>query len=189
MANETTLPAGHELDALVAERVMGENLTPPRGYALAIVGGVLTSVTGKDWKLRNGRTVYMPDGETLAQPDGTTDYNARYYAHAAEHSGEDVEALVAKVRHTPKPYSTDIAAAWRVVEKLRADGWIPALRYDVRLAAWCVTLLTPTMMHEDIGPAVGWAETAAEAICRAALAATPEHPPHSATDPTHGGVR
>lgn len=163
------LEAGRELDALVAERVMGENLTPPRGWALSIIGAHETRVTGSQWQLRNGRTVRMPAGVELAQPEGTTDYNARYFAYAAEHGVDDLEAKVVRCRYQPKPYSTDISAAWEVVKKLRTDGWWAEIENRHDLDDWCVTL------RQFDGPpwgiALKVADTAPLAICRAALAA------------------
>lgn len=68
-------------------------------------------------------------------------------------------------------YSTDIAEAWLVVEKMRERGW----RFVVRDGAergvpYVVTLWgphdgSPTIVHVDEG------DTAPLAICRAALAA------------------
>ena len=64
----------------------------------------------------------------------------------------------------PQCYSTDIAAAWEVVEKIRED-------YEPRIELWDegweVTILTGT----DRGSASGRALTAPLAICRAALKA------------------
>jgi hypothetical protein len=163
--------AGHELDALVAEKVMGLNLTPPRSYALAVVGANETSVTGKDWKMRNGRTVYMPSGDTLPQPEGMEEkYNARYFAYAAEHGVDDLEAKVAACRFPTKPYSTDIAAAWEVVEKLGQDFYWEIWRHPEGNYSARVDRRTG-----DGGMGVRWfyqrGESAPYAICRAALAA------------------
>jgi hypothetical protein len=65
-------------------------------------------------------------------------------------------------------YSTDIAAAWLVVERMRADGWWPEVKYLVdwdNAAKWYAACHRPP--HQ-------WSATAATAplaICRAALAA------------------
>src|SRR5207248_928589 len=140
----------------------------------------------------------------LPQPEGTDDFNARYFAYAAEHSGEDVEALVARVRHTPRPYSTDLAAAWLVVEHLHARvfahgaGDAPApWPHPNYLVLTCLGVSTPGAQHSGWAAAftaVEWGghgddwfedpehyggahgDTAPLAICRAALA-TVELPP------------
>ena len=75
------LPAGRELDALVAEKVMHERL-PPSGY--------------------------------------DTDVAVR-----AEHIGGG-----GYVRRPVPAYSTDIAAAWKVVKKMDADGFGWAIADD-----------------------------------------------------------
>lgn len=64
--------------------------------------------------------------------------------------------------HTPSPFSTDIAAAWRVVEAMRARGWEFSVWSDgdVIRAAFNIDQL----IHQSTGA------TAPEAICRAALA-------------------
>lgn len=120
-----TMEAGRELDARVAVEVLGLNLTPPRGYALAKIGASLTSVTGLNWKLTNGVELDMPNGSLLDQPEGTTDWNDRYFAFAAEHSGEkNLEERIAAVRYPTEPYSMAIECAWTVVENLRERGLI-----------------------------------------------------------------
>jgi hypothetical protein len=65
----------------------------------------------------------------------------------------------------PRQYSTDIAAAWRVVEKMHADGWF----YDVG-----DEVETPehyARFHRQSGAGFALADTAPLAICRAALIA------------------
>ena len=68
-------------------------------------------------------------------------------------------------------YSTDIAAAWEVVEKLRNDGrflQLDSLGFDGE--QWrCFFALTE--IEEEKFPWVGEADTAPLAICRAALKA------------------
>ena len=70
------------------------------------------------------------------------------------------------------PYTTDIAAAWQVVEKMRRDGWrvtIHSLKFPAR-----ETELWEVWLHEELkfaarGAARG--QSVAEAICLAALKA------------------
>jgi hypothetical protein len=60
-----------------------------------------------------------------------------------------------------KDYSTDIAVAWEVVERMRSDDWLVSLWTDE--GQWCVEAYKPVY--------VGYAkeDTAPEAICLAAL--------------------
>ena len=62
-----------------------------------------------------------------------------------------------------KPYSTDISAAWQVVEKLR--DYYPEIEFNQFSKKWEVTFL--------VGE-TALADTAPEAICRAALLAKQE---------------
>jgi hypothetical protein len=72
-------------------------------------------------------------------------------------------------------YSSDIAAAWAVVEKMVADGW-EAEFYGLQEMApdtWYCSL--GTHGHGDLyGSYEGRAETAPQAICKAAVAAAKE---------------
>jgi hypothetical protein len=70
--------------------------------------------------------------------------------------------------HRPPEYSTDIAAAWAVVEKLRAGGWLVSL-CDCGPFGWRCALLSTSPEVGDTPSASG--DTPALAICRAALAA------------------
>ena len=151
-----------ELDARIAVEVMGISLIPPRGRALVRVGSDLTSENGTPWRLHNGVSLIVPPGGSLPQPEGTTNFNDRYMAYVAEHSGEDVEALVAAVRDEPMPYSTEMAYAWLVVEKM-GDTWFCLARFAKEGPQWRASFVVD-------GPDI-YAETAPEAICLAALKA------------------
>lgn len=78
----------------------------------------------------------------------------------------------------PAPYSTDIAAAWKVVDQLRASGWSFSIE-DMQTTdgpQWRVAL-----WHEESGtPEDAFSPNAATAICLAALQASknfdPSHP-------------
>ena len=119
--NTDEMPAGSEMDALVAEKVMG-------------------SVPCDKWR-------------TL------TAYPPQWIKGKAE-----CEHAICYPLEGPPNYSTSIAAAWKVVEKIRED-------YEPRIELWDegweVTILTGT----DRGSASGRALTAPLAICRAALKA------------------
>jgi hypothetical protein len=131
MSNWRELPAGRELDALVAEKVMG-------------------------WKYRQSSPdpkkhfcrEYGNDAGWWLKPSMTP--GAKHWACAT--------------CSPPPAYSTDIAAAWEVTEKLAEDFM---LVYAVAHAGW----------RARFEHAEGWwkgeayADTAPLAICRAALAA------------------
>lgn len=107
------LPAGRELDILVAEKVMGYE-------------HFVDEADGTD-RLR-GNGIIMPI-------------------------------------HLPA-YSTDIAAAWEVVEKLRAEWMIRVGTADLLGTPWkCVMW----QRYMTTGGPFGEADTAPLAICRAAL--------------------
>ena len=135
-----TITAGRELDALVAERVMGIKPTP------------ITVIDG---------TGVRADVGTLSSsyrlPDGRTGREARSLPH----------------------YSTDMAAAWQVVEAMERCGlWLMLEHcrfremFDVEpdrfaeAGQWTAHFQTPV---NCLGSECG--DTAALAICRAALAA------------------
>lgn len=110
------LEAGRELDALVAEKVMGWASVHP----------------GDEYDPRTpGSLVYVgitPDQRQLA---------------------------------ILPPYTTDIGAAWQVIETLAARGVSLDMQYRVFTAEW----------ELNVGGALGYGETAPLAICRAALEA------------------
>jgi hypothetical protein len=118
------LPAGSDLDALVAERVMDASLTPPREYAMARVGLRYVRATGQPFILRDGTEVEVPPGASLRQPEGTTNWNDRYFHYIAKLLGDKVQAEVAAYRLPAPEYSTDLAAAWAVLEKVSGDWQI-----------------------------------------------------------------
>jgi hypothetical protein len=172
------------LDALVATRVMGDMLTIPRERAMAIVGATYTVVTGPTFTLDvhgYDLTVRVPPGDSLPAHESDDNFNQRYFRHVVAELLEypnEIAALVARdvesCRLPPRPYSTDIAAAWEVLEKLIAMGGYPELsrifggheadwwRCEVRYAH---ASGVGRLLYEA-------AETAPLAICRAALTAT-----------------
>lgn len=118
MTTSPPLTAGPQMDALVAEQVMG-------------------------WGRSKGG-LYRPGGD----PKNIRDY-----------------------RDVPR-YSTDIAAAWLVVEKLIADGWFPDVQFnDWGTESWHATLMRRTDDERADGYHGAQAASAPLAICRAALAA------------------
>jgi hypothetical protein len=89
-------------------------------------------------------------------------------------AGREIDSLIAvrvidpeweKVLSACPKYSTDIAAAWEVVDKMRKSFWVASLVADTNL--WRVTFYTHT--HRKTHEAIN--ESAPLAICRAALLA------------------
>lgn len=118
------MEAGRELDALIAEKVMGWTNVAERRNTFTRPGALIPS----DWRGWSGDT---PNGER--------------------------EQLI-------PPYSTDIAAAWQVVERFSAK-WIDIVyRPD---AGWWVTI--DGRGHGNAGGAIE--KTLPLAICLAALKA------------------
>jgi Phage ABA sandwich domain len=156
MADEfgaAVLAAGRELDALVAEKVMGlawEKVTHTMGWAVT-VDGSREPITRDEWELRrNGQPIIV--------------------------SGPLMHGLYA----CPVPgYSTDIAAAWEVVEKLDAGWFFQVERIDGdyheptgyrepgRKARWAASF----QRWRTSIPFSAVANSVPEAICRAALKA------------------
>jgi hypothetical protein len=154
---------------------MGIDLRPDRRLAMARVGWRHISCTGPTFSLTNGEEVVMPSRIEIAKTlnplifsDGN-DYYAYYVAH---HLGDKISAEVDAYRLPAKEYSTDIAAAWQVVEKLRP--------MRIRTAGTCVidvtshalghtVAITETEYEFTLGAAT--ADTAPHAICLAALEA------------------
>lgn len=85
---------------------------------------------------------------------------------AAMPAGSEMDTLIAK-RFFPHltiipGYSTDIFAAWQIIDKLAREGWLVEIDNDENyagLGTW----------HVYIGGSAAYGETAPLAICRAAL--------------------
>ncbi len=112
-------------------------------------------------------------------------------------AGPELDALVAKMLELPEtetipigqqgqgqkqfiPYSTDIAHAWTVLEKLRAFGWPNVGTEQTPPFKWCCALILnhfPWRVISEI------ADSAPLAICRAALRAVQYHQPATQTTP------
>lgn len=134
------MPAGRELDALVAERVFGGPPVSAAPYAF------LRTATGS-------HPGYGPcDG---FGPKG------------------ECSVCTGLLEHDVPAYSTSMAAAWEVVEAMRARG--PRFWWGIETAGWNVPDAQRARLFEgSVAIADGEAETAPLAICRAALAALPD---------------
>jgi hypothetical protein len=88
----------------------------------------------------------------------------------SEISAHERNVLVAdKVMGHPGEYrhfSTDISAAWKVVEKMVAEGWEPSIEYSSHGYPWTVW-----MGHDALDAGVGHGDTVPSAICLSALRA------------------
>lgn len=156
-----------ELDALVAERVMGLNLKPSRELALARVGETFIAMTGNPFVLRDGRQVYMIS--PLPDPPDPKDWNSRYYQRVGEFMGDEIAALVDAYRLPPSPYSTSGDGMLAVMEAMRAKGWgyrITATRNGGTVHVWFAEF---PQSWDDVTPASG--PSAPRAVAIAALRA------------------
>lgn len=122
--NVDDMPAGREMDALVAEKVMGWILSPAK------------------WLVRDRKAIAIP-----GNPIGPKTW-------------EDLDAP-----GLPR-YSTDIAAAWQVVEKLFAIGSFFSVESPNNGVGWSCGITRGRDTIEYI-----LADSAPLAICRAALLA------------------
>lgn len=125
-----TMQAGRELDALIAEKVMG---WPPKPAHAGWQGDVVPSLADPKWVQagpdRGWEMVFLPN------------------------------------------YSTDIAAAWKVVEKMRET---PKPFFSL---AWYISgRWGAAFLGHDDGTDAEMADTAPHAICLAALRAVAKAP-------------
>lgn len=192
----TELPADRELDALVAEQVMG----------LVLAGHACAAFVEGEWSIQADSTPdrWMCHAEVAplyvahcvcatgpltisgrhaegSDPVFVEDYNRdaikRYGAERARFG--HVTHCLAVV----PTYSTDVATAWLVVEKLAERGWLLMLEQCrwrdglARPGEWAAYFQDAVTRGEAAAP------TAALAICRAALAAV-EARPLSPASPT-----
>jgi len=108
----TTLPAGRDLDAVVAERVMGY-----------------------EWR----RFDYPPAGQGYR-------YGKPWTWLSSEKHGDDPEGDETKFIGNVPHFSTDIAAAFLVVERMREQGWqfhMNATEAPDSSNAWCAWFARP----------------------------------------------
>lgn len=164
------LEPGPELDALVAEKVIGINLTPSRDRAKMVVGYKRIGSTGPEGFSVTGidHLVMVPAGDTLPTPaNDVNDWNARYPIWIVDNvlnvNGE-LNDEIAAVRNDPMPYSTLISFAWdAVIEKIRERGIQVEVKSRFGRFAWEVYMYK--------GNHRVWQEKdlAAHAICLAAL--------------------
>jgi len=134
-----TLPAGRELDALVAEKVMRMAVT------------WVEFLDAYRWKDENGREYEKGDPGYVVLGKAPVEIMEEEQILYSEYDGEPHVRL-----NTIPHYSTDIAAAWEVV------GWLLANGHHLEIEdGWSCVILTANIC--------GTGETAPEAICRAAL--------------------
>jgi len=128
------MPAGRELDALVAEKVMGWRITAWND--------------GEPW---GNREVFPPFEPINGIP---ADCDCISHSEAGE----------------PPHYSTDIAAAWEVVEKMNVDYDVMVRQQRFKPDVWeCYIVRNGPFGPYDRDFWEGRADTAPLAICRATL--------------------
>lgn len=144
------MQAGRELDLMVAERVMREvEANAPCGDGLTrTISAIGMTLDECDVNIRGAYPKRIAQGMKI--------WPAQYIGPA---------------------YSTDIAAAWQVVEKMRERGYwvdIEPRDYDDRTRSWSSKGWRVGILPPNDGPGFYCeeeAETAPHAICLAALAA------------------
>ena len=166
--------AGHDMDVLISEKVMGISLIPSRDAAKVEVGYKHVTATGRVFSFDNGKKIPCPPGDTLREPEGTTrkNWNDRYFLYMAEQMSPEWDAEIEAVRMKPKPYSTDLRAAWEIVEKLKCYHFDLGLFNDGWRCELCVGNNNSRHYKAYGGRREGnyWEpQYAALAICRAAL--------------------
>lgn len=119
----------------------------------------------------NGREL---DFAVAEQVMGLDRANAR--VDSMNRNGEPQYHFGYPVGHDFAPnYSTDIAAAMQVIEKLRADGWTPEISSYYPDLEWDVVFERCEQIGDSIYRSTGHGECSSqslpECICRAALAA------------------
>ncbi len=178
--------AGRELDALVAEKVMGMDV---RGWALAYIDEMSCWCIEHPDKPERGtsadlRAVYtrhpletvcfldkLTEEERAGWRAGDEDDLRREFARDVAAWGTSHHRLEAV-----PGYSTDISAAWEVVEKMEANGYCPSLVNDDH-GHWAMSFEGESPITEKCPwvtvhvDEVEWADTAPHAICLAASTA------------------
>lgn len=145
--------AGRELDAEIATRVMGEACVHDLEF---IPRDVIVARNRAEWLAEWGE-------DAPAKWEGDTCENDDYPPKWCKHCHVERAGRVGSM-NLPC-YSTDLAAAFQVVEKMRADGWTLEFNNQDRPVA-CFWSRYRRADRITCG-----AETPAPAICFAALAA------------------
>ena len=149
MIDVATIPVGAELDAAVAREVLGLTEGAEFGaqptHAWAMYGEEVDPFAMDDGGNHNG--------------PACTRCGYSYCVHCRDDGGRDGPCVV-----LPARYSSDIAAAWRVVERLY-DHYYWTVGQTPR-GSRCKLFNSAVQLVSD-----AWGETAPEAIARAALLA------------------
>ena len=169
-----TMPAGREMDAFVAEKVMG----------LQVLGNAHCACPEGDWYICGTQKDYTGDYGTIRPVylrkcgcDGAKKSNAELVKDNPELADTMKEKEIDDIVHghisyacleVVPEYSTSIAAAWEVAEKLRKSHCCVIVFSDYDFI-WEVRLIVPEGDHKPY--VVETDETAPGAICRAALKA------------------
>lgn len=130
------------LDCAVAEQVMG--------YVWATFDATFAA------RLHGPRFLLSPDNSDL----GTV------YAVQPDRAAPLNDTLFNWHDKVP-PYSTDIAAAWQVVDALHAEGWRLNLGPNYDMDGWICRFAPPRTVASPV--AYGAGASVPESICRAAL--------------------
>jgi len=158
--NYDEMEAGREVDALVAEKVMG--LIPQKDFG---------EWPEHEWKrYEDGEIDRVEMGDYHMGPQCT-----RCYYCYCDDCGKGEEG---PCERKPKPYSTNISFAWEVVEKMISNGFTFAIDFNDYEAhagqapltdMWYCSFVIPDGTCEE-----DWADTAPLAISRCASKAMEE---------------
>lgn len=153
MTTTTELQAGRELDVLVAEKVMGLEIFS-RNWPVQHFSDDTCEIAPEDWETKQ-------PGRWGRQRDAVWKYRGRNI-HGEEYSG---------LGRVPE-YSTDIDAAWQVLEKFSEREYGKVRLTGSYYHGWyCSIFWGPGLDGEGETPEPVFGATAPEAICRAALKA------------------
>jgi len=115
-----------DLDAQIAEEVMGENLTVNDDERFAVVAHKHIWVTGPVFETRDGYKIPMPTGKNLPDPSYSADYNERYFVYAGEVLCQKFPKLADEAKafyRAPLPYSSDEGLTLKIVRRMWELGF------------------------------------------------------------------
>ena len=171
--------AGRELDALVAQEIFGLNVIEERLTIVHVEGDASVHVDSDP----DGWACYAETGPVYKDTHGhewPRPEMGEFYEGRADRLKRDQAEWDTDMKRFGCPhhllyavnwYSTDIAAAWEVVEKLKADGFSLMAEWDDHDGMWYFGFSNASSYK------AGEADTAPHAICLAALKAVGALPP------------
>ena len=158
------------IDRAIAINVMGVDLNPPLGYKMTKVGRALILIHEYEGRISlvDGTTIGQPCLDEIPQPEGTSAYADRaawYVAKVVMAKDPSIKSQIAEVRYQAPPYSTSLALAWSIVDKVGNGGLMafPSHGQDPRHIVYQAYLIHNAKKY------LCQHEQAPMAICRAAM--------------------